>query len=439
MANTQTINTRLVQRCDTSDKWKLVETTATLMPGEIGVETDTGLFKIGLAPKEDGSFYTWAELEYANDIPDIDLTSVTNAVQVVDGTVDDLTAGKVVGDMGIVRTPLYEGSTDYSYTAYVWNGSIWTAMDGNYSAANVVLSSKIELAGDYGKDSQGHKITTIGNKKIGDSFAAGTTMQSLLMDILTKRIQPGTSTQPAISWSTKPGGTYEVGATVTPTYGASLSAGSYTYGPATGITAKTWEATIADTGESAKSTASGSFGEITITDGMSGYAKVTVKATYDGSTVKPVDNLGTEATDAENLRIKAGSKSATSGGYTGYRKWFCGWKNGTNALADPTKITSDQVRALTGANGSWSGSMNVSQLKQMFFLAPAGKGYKPTVKDASTTAPQTVLGPVTVYVKGENNYMTEAEKTTGGMAYDMWYVNNASAASGSATLNITKE
>ena len=83
--------------------------------------------------------------------------------------------------------------------------------------------------------------------------------------------------------------------------------------------------------------------------------------------------------------------------------------------------------------------MNVSQMKQMFFLAPAGKGYKPVIKDSETDAPQTVEGPVTVYVKGANNYMAAGSETTnGGMAYDMWYVNNAAAASGSATLNITK-
>ena len=75
----------------------------------------------------------------------------------------------------------------------------------------------------------------------------------------------------------------------------------------------------------------------------------------------------------------------------------------------------------------------------MFFAAPAGKGYKPTVKDKATTAPQTVLGPITVYVPGANNYMTEAEAANGGMAYDIWYVSNADAAAGSATLVISKE
>lgn len=151
----------------------------------------------------------------------------------------------------------------------------------------------------------------------------------------------------------------------------------------------------------------------------------------------PKTNIGN---DYPTGRIEAKTFSNLSKGtLTGYRAWFCGYKNGTNALADPTAITGAQIRALgNSANGSWKSQMNVSQMKQMFFAAPAGKGYKPAVKDHSTTAPQTVLGPITVYVPGANGYMTEAETTNGGMAYDVWYVANADAASGSATLDISR-
>ena len=41
------INTRIVLRNDTSANWEAVKDTATLMVGEMGIETDTGLFKIG--------------------------------------------------------------------------------------------------------------------------------------------------------------------------------------------------------------------------------------------------------------------------------------------------------------------------------------------------------------------------------------------------------
>jgi hypothetical protein len=45
-----------------------------------------------------------------------------------------------------------------------------------------------------------------------------------------------------------------------------------------------------------------------------------------------------------------------------------------------------------------------------------------------------VLGPITVYVKGAENYATA--DAPNGIAYDVWYVANADAASGSATVNI---
>lgn len=59
------LNTRIVLRNDTREVWESIKDIATLMPGEMGVEIDTGYFKIG-KEKEDGSLYTWAELDYAN-------------------------------------------------------------------------------------------------------------------------------------------------------------------------------------------------------------------------------------------------------------------------------------------------------------------------------------------------------------------------------------
>ena len=190
------INTRIVLRNDTAANW--ADVNPVLYEGEMGVETDTGLFKFGKVKSVEGdvtTYYNWKDLEYANDIPEVDLTTVTNNVQVVEGTVNDLEDGKVVGDMGIAKEVVYtddQGNKQYSHTAYVWNGTDWEAMDGNYSAANVFLPSEIELAGDFGsfKDSRGDtvKITQIGNKKIGDKIAAGTSIESLFNAILTKEI-----------------------------------------------------------------------------------------------------------------------------------------------------------------------------------------------------------------------------------------------------------
>lgn len=442
------INTRIVLRNDTKAAWELVKDTATLMAGEIGVETDTGLFKIG-KEKSAGVLCTWAELPYANDIPEIDLTSVTNNVKEA-ATFEGLGSGTVVGDIGIVKAPLYEGASDYTYTAYVWtylgkeadgvtDKYAWAAMDGNYSAANVFTNARIVLAGDYGKDSAKHTITSIGNLRIGDEIAAGTSLQSILMDMLSQRLQPGNATAPSVSWETNPNGTKEVGTKVTPSYKAKLNAGSYTYGPATGIVAKAWSVSIADTGETAKTTREGSFNEITIKDNMSGYGKITATATYDAGAV-PVDNLGDTATNAATVQIPAGSKSATASGYTGFRGWFCGYKAG-GATLNVNALTSAQIRALcTPVNGSFVASMTTNKMQQMFFAAPAGLVTSVDVSNSTNGAPQTVFQ-TTVYVKGANEYVvTEAEatekNTVNGMLYDIFYVNNDNPDSGEVIYTI---
>ena len=144
------INTRIVLRNDTAANWEAVKNTATLMVGEMGIETDTGLFKIGKEIIEEGKeprLATWAELAYGNDVPD--LTSVTNTVK-IGATLAELGTGSVVGDMGIVKAPLYEGANTYSYTAYVWNGSDWAAMDGNYDAGNVYFSENVTVTTTVG-------------------------------------------------------------------------------------------------------------------------------------------------------------------------------------------------------------------------------------------------------------------------------------------------
>ena len=60
---------------------------------------------------------------------------------------------------------------------------------------------------------------------------------------------------------------------------------------------------------------------------------------------------------------------------------------------------------------------------------PKGLKTSISVADATNGAPQTVTKITDVMVEGANGYTA--------VAYDVWYVNNAAAASGSAKFNIT--
>lgn len=449
------LKTIITLRQGTTAEWN--DSKIILKQGEVGLEyLANGSVKMKAGDDE----HLWSELPYMGS--DVQAANVFQ-VELAENEIDDIAAieakvleegvSKQNGDVAIVKALISEGK--YSYTSYVYDEELdtedensshgWSAMDGNYSASNVFLKKGITLSGDYGKDSRNDSITSIGNYRIGDTIAAGTSLESVFMNMLSKRLQPSaTPTQPAASITlymdgstkSKTATAVEVGTTINPYYVASLSTGSYTYGPATGITAssysvistgrKTVDGATEETSEDSATTSQGAF-ETFIVDDNTDY-KVSVSIEHNEG-VPAVDNLGDTANP--EVKIASGTKTKTSGSITGYRAWFCGYKNGDNALANASAITGEQIRALgNSANGSWKSSMEVAQMKQMFFAAPAGKGYKPVIKDASTTAPQTVQGPITVSVEGKDGF--EA------IDYDVWYVANASAASGSATLNITK-
>lgn len=349
-----------------------------------------------------------------------------------------------------------ETEARYSYTAYAYNGEAWAAMDGNYNAENVYFNDDITFTANIGA------LTLASGKTKGTYESKGKSLEEVLKGIMAKTIAP-TIRQPSYSLDSitaNVGTSVEIGTKVTQLkWNASYNDGYYSYKSNNASTGDFVDSTSAGctatysmscdkegtTGDEAKQdgtwTLTTPFQVTSTSEATVGTISTTCK--ISDSPRIPLNNIGDEVSGRiMNVADKTGSKSFK---VTGYRAWFCGYKNGDNAIknpateaADATLITGDQIRALgNSANGSWLGSMNVSQMQQMFFAAPKGKGYKPSVADSKTTAPQTVQGPITVYVKGANDYVAAGDETTnGGVAYDVWYVNNTSAASGSAGLTI---
>lgn len=335
---TKTLNTRIIMRNDTAENWTTKN--PTLSKGEFGVENDTNKFKIG-----DGAT-AWKELAYAGADETV-IESIINAnrdactyVDLTEGQEDadglaTITSPKQ-GDTAIVRKAIDD--THKSYTAYVYTGSAWSAMDGNYNANNVYLDADIKMAGNY---TQVGNLTKTQNGTA--TFATkGKSIAEALTDIFSKRLQPGTPTAPAVTLTFGQAKAYEVGTTVSPTYSASLSAGSYTYGPATGITATSWE--ISDTAGNTATTAEGSFTDVVVADNTN--YKITAKANYgEGAVAK--DNLGSDSNPV--VKIAAGSATKTSGAITGYRNTFYG------TVTEKAEVTSTIIRGLSGkSNAAWS-------------------------------------------------------------------------------------
>ena len=150
MAETKTLNVRFQQKYDTSENW--ANSSVILLAGEMAIESDTKKFKFG-----DGS-KVFAELPYAG-IDQAQLDAIEDNYYSITATNDDnenawleTILAPTKGDIAVVKRAIAEGKD--SRTAYMYNGTAWAALDGNYSAANEITDSKIVHAGDYGKDSR---------------------------------------------------------------------------------------------------------------------------------------------------------------------------------------------------------------------------------------------------------------------------------------------
>lgn len=224
--------------------------------------------------------------------------------------------------------------------AYAHNGTDWEACDGNVDASKVILTNDILMAGNYDKVGNLTKSTT----GTATFATGGKSVAEALQEIFTKKLQPSV-TQPVVTLKinnadanyTK---SVEVGETATiPNYAASLSAGSYTYGPATGVSAQSWS--VAETKDNTTQTsATGTLPSIKASDAAQSYT-VTATATYNAGAT-PKDNIGGTATVSG---IAAGNKSAShTVTVTGYRKWF--YKIDTDGTG-----TIDSAFIRSGVNG----------------------------------------------------------------------------------------
>lgn len=335
------LKTKIVLRNDLAANW--TSNNPILLSGELGIETDTSYFKIG-----DGG-HNWNDLPYANKFESSPVAAHYEVEAQKDE--DDLAAlARVVGsttlnkdDIGIVKHAI--AGNAMSYTAYVYNGSTWTAMDGNYDASNVYFATDLTATAPVGVV----EIPASGSTTIA---AAGKSLKDVLASILAKRVAPKATAPTASINFTNATKSVEVGTTVTPTYTATFNPGSYTYGPATGIEATAWS--VSD-GTTTLTTSSGSFPELTIGDqnGSPAIVSLTATAIHTQGAV-PVDNLGDEA---PSVQIAAGSVSATtSTKLTCYRNFFYGGLPTSTAEAP---LTSDLIRGLT-KGGAYAGAKTLT-------------------------------------------------------------------------------
>lgn len=410
------LKTRIVLRNDSTANWTAQD--PVLMKGEIGFDMDLLIFKVGDGVKK------WSELtkqfkSYEDTIAEVKTllaglhTAVTYQAEVDLGANKEAALEAVAGeaqqgDIGIVRERLADGK--FQYTAYVHTGEGWAAMDGNYDAENVYFQKDLTITAAIGVQtipSSGSKTLATTGKNVKQVF-----------DMLCAEEKNPTITQPSATLTSSNIGAKEVGTNIAIAYAFSTNAGKYSYGPETGVTFSGFTATF--NGEE-KSGQTGTFTSVQVTD----TTNLTITGACDSSEgAIPKTNLGN---DYAAGKIAAKNYTPSKGTLTGYRGWFYGYYNGTQALGDATAITSDQLRAF-GVKTAFPATMDTNQMQQMFFAAPKGRVKSISIANAVNGAPLTVKTSV-VSVEGANKY--------NAIEYDLFYVSNAVAEGGSSKWNIT--
>ena len=230
--------------------------------------------------------------------------------------------------------------------------------------------------------------------------------------MLSQRLQPTITSNPTVSITFSQAKAYEVGTTVNPSYTASLIAGSYTYGPETGIAATAWEVTNSDGGSA--TTASGSFDSFEVTDDTN--YTITATATYNQGAIA-VDNLGDDSNPV--VQIAAGSKSKTSGAVTGYRAFFYGVLPTSTAEAP---LTSTIIRGLTNGgayNSSKTFTLNGSDTAKRIVIAVPSSSTRSGLMEVILTSAMNT--PVTdSYVKTAAAVEVAGAGSASAVSYDVW-------------------
>lgn len=402
---TNTVNVRLVHRHDTKANWAAKN--PVLLQGEIGIEDDTGLFKIGDGVK------AWDALGYANDAKtashyEVSANEDETDTEAIARVFPDATFNQ--DDIAIVSRVI--SGTKISKTAYVYDGGAFKALDGNYSSDNVYFDADLIATAPIG-------VVTIPSSGSTTIAAEGKSVKQVLSSILAQEKNP-TATKPSATITLTNAKAYEVGTTLNPAYTTKFNAGSYTYGPATGITATSYS--VSD-GTTTKETATGSFDTLTVGDSTN--YKLSLTVAY-GEGAIPKTNLGNDYATAQ---IKAGNATATSGAITGYRSFFYGVDD------TDTAIDSALIRGLTNG-GAYSAKTLAT------FGAHAGAKRVIVAVPANKTGVTKVLMPSAMNADATANFVQQANVNVEGVdgytatAYKVWVYAPASI-DASETYSIT--
>lgn len=301
------------------------------------------------------------------------------------------------GDIAIIKDPVADGK--YQYTAYVYNGSVWTAMDGNYNADNVYFDEDFVFTKNIGTVT----IPSSGNKTVN---AKGKSIKQFFAELFAAEAE-SSIIKPSISaFSINKAGSYEAGTNLTGiTYTATFKDGKYTYGPEpTGSTVTGW--TIKDnTDNSIGTAATGTLDDYIVPGDSNFYLKAT--ADYSNGDYAKT-NLGNIST---KTRITADTTSnKDSDAIQGYWQYFYGVLDVSVKNDVAVNITSAFIRENLTHGGAYAASiLNLKAhegAKCLIVACPANKtGITEAIMPSALQSPIPWINgsPFTVSVEGATN------------------------------------
>lgn len=407
------LKARILLRNDETANWLKNQDTV-LSKGEAGVEflaNGKTKIKVGDGVKK------WSELPYigGEDIAKTQVFQAEAQAEQDDLTVIATAVGEAVlqsGDIAIVKRAI--ANEKYEYTAYVYNGTVWCAMDGNYNAENVYFDKDLVTTSAVGNITLTNGQATIA--------ATGKNLKQVFDTIFVKEKNP-TITQPSVGVTLAGAGAKEVGTKIIPSYTTSFNGGKYEFGPATGCNPNSWSVTDSN-GSTPLATATGKFAEITVADDTNYEVNATVN--YSEGAI-PVTNVGNEYAVG---KIVAGSKSATSSAITGYRNSFYG------TFTKKGELTSDIIRSLSKSNKALTNGSTFDitipvGAMRVVFAYPATLKDVASVKDVNglNAEMSSAFRKSTLSVEGLNNFQ--------GIDYKVYVTDFAEAVAKANTYKVT--
>ena len=309
---------------------------------------------------------TWAEINASQNITSIvnDNHKDHSAIMIEVESIE-LPA---IDDILIIKDLI--SNDKYQYTAYVYNGTDWEAMDGNYSADKVYFKNDFiftEPIGTVTIPSSGNAVVPAAGKNIHEFF--NTLFAQEDEPIIT---QPGADILLGSSVTS-----YEVGSTFTPKYSVRFYPGEYEFGPDTGVMATAYS--IRDTLGNKSNLASDTFEEVLVDENFSYQIYGTISHS-DGKV--PYTNLGNEYKEGQIVEndIEVLSKNTV----VGHRNTFYG--------TFPTKketLTPEDIRELKSSGKELSDGASFSiniplGAKRIVIAYPATLRELTSVEDMNT-------------------------------------------------------